>query len=138
MSQDPTASRTETSRESDLGELVRTIVLVREENRRLRAENAALSSSLVEAQSGSQAARESRRAALNLIEDAVEARNLAEQLNRKLLREVSERKQAEDSLRAAEEALRQKELRLQTALSAARMGTWLWDVQSNRDYLDES
>lgn len=49
----------------------------------------------------------------------------------KILRDLTERK-------AEEDALREKELRLRVALSAARMGTWHWDILANKQTLDES
>ena len=54
---------------------------------------------------GSQQAQDSRRAALNLMEDAVQARQLAESLNRELRAEITERKQAEALLHHQKEAL---------------------------------
>jgi signal transduction histidine kinase/ActR/RegA family two-component response regulator len=50
-------------------------------------------------------ARESRRAALNLMEDAVQARRLVENLNLQLRSEITERKQAEEALRGSNERL---------------------------------
>jgi PAS domain S-box-containing protein len=39
---------------------------------------------------------------------------------------------------AAEQAVAESEARLRVALAAARMGTWRWDIRSNRDRLDGS
>jgi PAS domain S-box-containing protein len=56
------------------------------------------------AQQGDAAAlRESRRAAINLMEDAVAARRTAERISEDLRREVAERKQAEEAIRRAKE-----------------------------------
>jgi signal transduction histidine kinase/ActR/RegA family two-component response regulator len=52
-----------------------------------------------------QKARESRRAALNLMEDAVQARRLVENLNSQLRSEITERKQAEAALRESKQKL---------------------------------
>jgi signal transduction histidine kinase/ActR/RegA family two-component response regulator len=52
-----------------------------------------------------QKARESRRAALNLMEDAVQARRLVENLNLQLRSEITERKQFEEALRQSKERL---------------------------------
>jgi PAS domain S-box-containing protein len=41
-------------------------------------------------------------------------------------------------VRAAEETLRESEHRLRLALDAARMGIWRWNIQTNRDMLDEN
>jgi PAS domain S-box-containing protein len=49
----------------------------------------------------------------------------------KIFRDLTESK-------AAQDALREKELRLRAALAAGRMGTWHWDVPANRQTLDEN
>ena len=72
---------------------------LRDESARLREKNGDLMRQLAEARMGSRVDREARRAALNLMEDAVAAR-LAEQ------RENQERRRAEEELRASEEKYR--------------------------------
>jgi PAS domain S-box-containing protein len=49
----------------------------------------------------------------------------------KIFRDLTERK-------AAVDALHEKDLRLRAALSAARMGTWHWDIAADRQSLDEN
>src|SRR5207253_4697088 len=73
-------------------ELERALDAARAEVRRLSQENADLSKQLAEAKAGMQMDRAQRRAALNLVEDAVRARE-AEQ------RENSERRRVEEELR---------------------------------------
>jgi PAS domain S-box-containing protein len=64
--------------------------------------------------------RDSRRAALNLMEDAVSARQKAEETSADLRREVAERIRAESEL---QQISQQRQL----ALDAARMGWWHYD-----------
>ena len=61
----------------------------------------------------------------------------------KILRDVTEAKQAEDDLRASAEALRQSgeslrdaQARLEAALTAGGVATWLWDVATDRVVAD--
>ncbi|MGO9599338.1 MAG: ATP-binding protein [Isosphaeraceae bacterium] len=72
---------------------------LRDESARLREQTSDLMQQLAEARMGSRVDREARRAALNLMEDAVAARH-AEQ------RENQERRRAEEELRASEEKYR--------------------------------
>ena len=58
---------------------------------------------MAELQKTSTEAQNSRRAALNLMEDALQARQLVESLNVQLRAEIAERNQAEDTLRRAME-----------------------------------
>jgi PAS domain S-box-containing protein len=52
------------------------------------------------------------------------------------VRNIKERKQAEKARKQTEEALRESEERLRLAITAARMGTWEWDVR--RDHVTQS
>jgi two-component system, cell cycle sensor histidine kinase and response regulator CckA len=54
----------------------------------------------------------------------------------KVLRDRTTEKRLEEEGRATEERLRESEHRLLTALTAARMGTWEWDIATNRDRID--
>jgi PAS domain S-box-containing protein len=65
--------------------------------------------------------RESRAAALNLLQDAMAAREKAELISEKLLKEIAIRQKAEQSLRDSE-------LTLRLAQQAADAGTWDWDI----------
>ena len=62
-----------------------------------------LAQRMAELQKTSTEAQNSRRAALNLMEDALQARQLVESLNVQLRAEIAERNQAEDTLRRAME-----------------------------------
>jgi PAS domain S-box-containing protein len=62
-----------------------------------------LAQRMAELQKTNTEAQDSRRAALNLMEDAVQSRKLVETLNLQLRGEIAERKQAEDTLRRAME-----------------------------------
>jgi PAS domain S-box-containing protein len=68
--------------------------------------------------------RESRAAALNLMQDAVAAQKRAEQISENLAREISSRLKAE-------EALRENMLTLSLAQQASNAGTWDWDIINN-------
>src|SRR4051812_33891967 len=76
--------------------------------------NAALRQRIAELENVNQDVRKSRLATLNVLEDAVASRRLAEALNLRLQKENDER-------RRAEEALRESTSQLQTALEAARV-----------------
>ena len=47
------------------------------------------------------------------------------------MRDITDRKQAEQALRESEEALRDSEERLRLALKSGRMGVWDWDRRTN-------
>lgn len=79
-----------------LAQLIRSNEALREQVRDLSSENASLTRQLAEAVAGSKLDRESRRAALNLMEDAV----LAQQAER---RELLERRRIERELRLADQ-----------------------------------
>jgi len=68
-----------------------------------------------------EALRDSRIAALNLMKDAVETRQQAEEANERLRLEIVERKKAEEALRESEE-------RLQRTLQASAVGTFEVDL----------
>ena len=55
----------------------------------------------------------------------------------KVMRDHTSERQAEQALRASEERLRETEHRLMTALAAARMGTWRWNLLTNEEDLDK-
>src|SRR5690242_7424763 len=88
-------ARVETLVRERTAELMRDNEALREDIRLLRRQNAELARSLAETQASRQTDRESRRAALNLMEDALSAR-LAEQ------RENIERRRVEEELRKAD------------------------------------
>jgi signal transduction histidine kinase/CheY-like chemotaxis protein len=75
---------------------------------------AALRQRIAELENANQDARKSRLATLNVLEDAVASRRLADALNRRLQMENDERRRAED-------ALRESTSQLETALEAARV-----------------
>jgi signal transduction histidine kinase len=76
-------------------ELLRSNEALREELTSLREDAANLTQRLDEARSGLRADRESRRAALNLMEDAIQARE-------EMVREIAERRRVEEELRDAD------------------------------------
>jgi two-component system cell cycle sensor histidine kinase/response regulator CckA len=55
----------------------------------------------------------------------------------KVLRDRTVEKRLEEERQTSEERLRESEHRLLTALTAARMGTWEWDIPTNRDRFDD-
>ena len=65
----------------------------------IRKVNARLQKQTAEVQAANKALKESRLAALNLMDDAIEARDHAEALNVELQREMAERKKAEEQIR---------------------------------------
>jgi two-component system cell cycle sensor histidine kinase/response regulator CckA len=54
----------------------------------------------------------------------------------KVMRDRTSERQSEEALRGSEERLRETEHRLLTALAAARMGTWRWNLLTNQEDLD--
>jgi PAS domain S-box-containing protein len=76
----------------------------------------------VERQEANSALRDSRRAAINLMEDAVEARRQAEQASEQLRQEIAEREKAE-------EALRESAQRLGFHLENTPMAVVEWDAR---------
>ena len=91
----------------------------------LRRQQQALEESRVELEAANNALNDSRRAALNVAEDALIARRQAEEAIAELLNEALERKQAEVALKESEE-------RLALALESGRMGLWEWDMRTDR------
>ncbi len=85
----------EEQRPQRMAELVRSNETLREDLRQLQRENVVLSRRLAEASVARQTDRDSRRAALNLMEDAVIARQIAQQEN-------LERRRIENELRLAD------------------------------------
>ena len=73
---------------------------------RLREANADVASRLAQIEKVNAEVQDSRRAALNVMEDALRAREIAETLNLQLLNEVAERRQTEATLRESEERYR--------------------------------
>ncbi|MBE0535768.1 MAG: response regulator [Phycisphaerae bacterium] len=80
--------------------------IVRDTSERKQAE-LQIRRSAADLQAANAALRESRSSAVNLMEDALEARRQTERVNADLQREVAERGQAEAALRQSEEHLRQ-------------------------------
>jgi PAS domain S-box-containing protein len=72
----------------------------------LREANAGTASRLAQSQKVNAEVQDSRRAALNVMEDALRARQIAEALNQQLVNEVAERRQTEATLRESEERYR--------------------------------
>jgi PAS domain S-box-containing protein len=73
---------------------------------RLREANAHIASGLAQIQKVNAEVQDSRRAALNVMEDALPARRIAETLNQQLVNEVAERMRSEATLRESEERYR--------------------------------
>ncbi|HEY6011185.1 MAG TPA: PAS domain S-box protein [Nitrospirota bacterium] len=67
---------------------------------------------------------DSRKAALNLMEDEISSRKKAEQANEELVREINERKQVEQALYLSREDLRR-------AQEVGNIGSWRLDVRRN-------
>jgi PAS domain S-box-containing protein len=67
----------------------------------------------------------------NVVTTAIRGEDIGLQGFAKIVQDLSERRRNED-------ALQEKETRLRVALSAARMGIWVWDLHSNREYLDQN
>jgi two-component system cell cycle sensor histidine kinase/response regulator CckA len=70
---------------------------LRESEEQLRDSNAELAQRIAELQSANVELQDSRHAAFNLMEDALQARQLVEKLNSELRNEITERKQAEEA-----------------------------------------
>ncbi len=92
---------------------------------RLRGENTTLRHSLQAIRAAREPRSESHRAALNLLEDAMAARQRADALNGLLREEIKRRQEAQEALLESEE-------RLRLALGAAAMGSFIWHVEEDR------
>jgi two-component system, cell cycle sensor histidine kinase and response regulator CckA len=55
----------------------------------------------------------------------------------KVMRDRTSERESEEALRISEERQRETEHRLMTALAAARMGTWRWNLLTNEEDLDK-
>ena len=97
--------------------LVRSLRDSEERNRRAKAD---LAGHVADLEKANVEIRAARRAALNLMEDAVQSRNQIKSLNQELRREIAERAQAE-------EALRQSEERYRTLFASAPMALFACD-----------
>jgi signal transduction histidine kinase/CheY-like chemotaxis protein len=117
------ASLRESKKQHD--ESLRAHQVSRESEERLRHRNAELAEHLAELQTASSELEDSRRAALNLMEDALQARQLAETLNVELRKENSERSQADEALREPKAWLTGQSQALAVALNAAPLETSL-------------
>ncbi len=74
--------------------------------------------------------RDSRRAALNLMDDALAARRTAEQASLELEREAAEREHIQEALRASEEKYR-------AIVETANEGIWAVDADRRTTYMNE-
>lgn len=88
---------------------------------RLRQANAELGRRLAELQEAAEEVRQSRRAAMNLMQDAVQTREKVEQLNHDLHREIAEREEAH-------KGLRQRTAQFETLLDRAPLGVFVVDA----------
>ncbi len=106
MTERPSDQEAATPTQQRAIELTRSLEMARAETMRLAEENARLSRRVAELEAVSASVRESRRAAVNVMEDAVRSNRIAEALNTELKHEIAERQRAEAALRASEERLR--------------------------------
>jgi PAS domain S-box-containing protein len=93
-------------------------------DRQLREQRDQLLARSKKLQAANEALRSSRTGALNLMEDALEARSRAEKVGEDLRQEIAERKRAED-------ALRESEQRLARSQEIAHLGSWELDLVKN-------
>jgi PAS domain S-box-containing protein len=77
-------------------------------DRQLREQRDQLAQRTMELQAANETLRSSRSAALNLMEDAIVAREKVEKASLELRREIAERKRAEEALRESEQRVRRK------------------------------
>jgi PAS domain S-box-containing protein len=93
-------------------------------DRQLREQRDQLSERTMELQTANETLRASRTAALNLMDDAIAARERAEKLSVELSDEIAERKRVEEKLRMSEQ-------RLVRAQEIAHLGSWELDLLRN-------
>ncbi|HEX2100285.1 MAG TPA: PAS domain-containing protein, partial [Candidatus Synoicihabitans sp.] len=87
-------------------ELKQKLAFARDEVLRLSEANRELARRVAELEAVRSSVRESRRAALNVLEDAMRSNQVAERLNEELKHEINERARAESALRASDERMR--------------------------------
>lgn len=92
--------------ERELATNIEMALYKHELDRQTREQRDQLLARAEELQAANEALRSSRTGALNLMEDALEARSRAEQVSEELRREIAERMRVEDALREGEQLLR--------------------------------
>jgi PAS domain S-box-containing protein len=110
-------------------ELTHHLEVARAERLRLSDENAQLTHRIADLEKLSASVHESRRAALNVMEDAVRSNEIAETLNTDLKREISVRERAEAALRGSED-------RLRTLADAVPQIIWANDADGPASYFN--
>jgi len=91
---------------SGIGQLLRMNEALRAELHELKEQNSKLTQQLSDAQLGRRIDRESRRAALNLMEDAIQSRRLADALNDEKSKTILELERARGALSVSDEKYR--------------------------------
>jgi len=110
--------------ERELATNIEMALYKHEADRQLRRQRDELEARTAELQSANETLRSSRLAALNLMDDAVVAREIAEKTSLELKKEIAKRKRVE-------EALRESEQRLVRAQEIAHLGSWELDLLKN-------
>jgi PAS domain S-box-containing protein len=111
-------------------ELLRSNETLRDQVRQLWQENAEFRNRLEEAKANSLADRERRRAALNLMEDALESRRRADAINAELQQEILRRQRVEGALRASEDRFRQ-------VAEVAPQFVWVHAADGSLEYVNQ-